>query len=335
MRAIMRAIAPLLSCCAIMVLCGLAAGTRAEAQEIELKAVSAFPRSHENTAGFLKFIDAVNAKGKGLVHINFIGGPEVAPPQQQPVALRNGLFDLVFGPCAYYLGLFPEGDFTSGFKTPAEARKLGGYKLVDEAMRAKLGATFLARFDSGLGLYLALDNKPQFNADGLPILTGMKIRSSPAYRDFIGVLGGTAVVMPISQIYSALERGVVAGAGGDLDSIQEMGLYKFLKYWIEPPFNMAGIVIIANANKFDHLPPKVKDLIQSTAIEYEQITMDEISARDKAIKAELRKDGMQPIVLSGAQAKNFVETYMQTPWGRMKKNQNIKISVDELKRDWY
>jgi TRAP-type transport system periplasmic protein len=320
--------------CAIAVLCAVAMAPRARAQEIELKAVSAFPRSHKNTAGFLKFLDAVNTKGKGLVHIKFIGGPEVAPPQQQPIALRNGLFDFVFGPCAYYLGLFPEGDFTSGFKTPMEARKLGGFKLVDGVMRQKLGATFLARFDSGLGLYMVLEKKPEFK-NGLPDLTGMKIRSSPAYRDFIKVLGGTAVVMPITQIYTALERGVVAGAGGDLDSIQEWGLYKFLKYWIEPPFNMAGIVIIANANKWDHLPPKVRDLIQSTAIEYEQITMDQITARTKAVEAFMVKHGMTPIVLKGEQAKHYVDTYMQTPWGRMRKNPNIKISVDELKRDWF
>jgi TRAP-type transport system periplasmic protein len=317
---------------AALLVFGFASATWAD--EIELKAVSAFPKSHGNTKGFLRFVDDLNKKGKGLVHIKFLGGPEVTKPQQQPVGLRNGLFDLVYGPCAYYLGMFPEGDFTAGFKTPMEARKNGGFKLVDGAMRDKLGATLLARFYSGLGLYMTLKEKPEFK-NGLPDLTGMKIRSSPAYRDFIKVLGGTAVVMPITQIYTALERGVVEGAGGDLDSVQEWGLYKFLKYWIDPPFNMAGIVIIANAKKWDGLPPKVRDLIQSTAIEHEQITMDEIAARTKAVKAFMASHGMTEIALKGDQAKHYVDTYMATPWGRMKKNPNIKISVDELKKAWY
>jgi TRAP-type transport system periplasmic protein len=320
--------------CALAALFAFGAIKPASADEIELKAVSAFPKSHGNTKGFLRFVDALNKKGKGLVHIKFVGGPEVTKPQQQPVGLRNGLFDLVYGPCAYYLGMFPEGDFTAGFKTPMEARKNGGFKLVDGAMRDKLGATLLARFYSGLGLYMALKEKPEFK-NGLPDLTGMKIRSSPAYRDFIKVLGGTAVVMPITQIYTALERGVVAGAGGDLDSVQEWGLYKFLKYWIDPPFNMAGIVIIANAKKWDGLPPKVRDLIQSTAMEYEQITMDEIAGRTKSVKKFMREHGMTEIELKGDQATHYVETYMATPWGRMKKNRNIKISVDALKKAWY
>jgi TRAP-type C4-dicarboxylate transport system substrate-binding protein len=307
----------------------------ATAEEITLKAASAFPKTHANNVGFFEFVDAVNKAGEGLVHIDFVGGPEVAPPQQQPVALRNGLFDILFGPAAYYLGLFPEGDFTSGFKTPMEARKLGGYKLVDDAMRQKLGATFLARFDSGLGLYMAFEQKPTFSAQGLPDLKGMKIRSSPAYRDFIKELGGTPVVMPITEMYTALQRGTVVGVGGDLDSQLETGLVRFLKYRIEPPFNMAGILVIANADKFAHLPQKVRDLIQETAIKYEKITMDSVEAEQKATKEKLDKEGQQAIMLKGEQAKNYIDAYMKTPWGRMKANSNIHINVDELKRDWF
>jgi len=307
----------------------------ANAEEITLKAVSSFPRTHENTLGFLKFVDDVNKVGKGIVHIDFIGGPEVAPPQQQPVALRNGLFDMIYGPSAYYLGLFPEGDFTSGFKTPMEARKLGGYALVDKAMRAKLGATFLARFDSGLGLYLEFEKKPTIRPNGLPDLSGMKMRSSPAYRDFVKELGATPVVMPITEMYTALQRGTVVGVGGDLDSSVEMGLTRFLKYRIEPPFDMAGILVIANAQKWDNLPPKARDLLHAELLKYEKITMDDIAARDRKVKAELDKAGQQTIVLKGEQAKNYVDAFMKTPWGRMKSNPDIHIDVDQLKKDWY
>ena len=165
-------------------------------------------------------------------------------------------------------------------------------------MRKKLGATFLARFNSGLGLYLQTEKKPTFK-NGLPDLTGTKFRSSPAYRDFIKELGATPIVMPISQIYTALERGVVEGVGGDLDSVQQFGLHKFLKYWIEPPFDQAGIIVIANANKWDHLPPKVRDLLNTELRAYEKITMDAIELRDKAVKGFMRKHGMQTIELKG------------------------------------
>lgn len=331
----MRGRLRIILCGAVVALLSVGVATGARAQEIMLKAASAFPRSHYNNQGFYQFIAAVNKAGKGLVHIKFIGGPEVAPPKQQPIALRNGLFDILFGPSAYYLGLFPEGDFTAGFKTPEEARKLGGYKLVDEAMRQKLGATLLARFDFGLQLYMSLKKKPKFDAKGLPVLTGMRMRSSPAYRDFISSLGGTPVVMPITSMYTALQRDTVQGVCGDLDSSLEMGLVRYLKYRIEPGFDMAGILVIANAKKFDALPPKVRDLIQTTAIKYEKITMDEIEAHENKVKADLDKKGQHVIELKGKQAQTYINAFMHTPWERMRKNKSIHISVDQLRKDWY
>lgn len=308
----------------------------AHAGEITLKAVSAFPKTYKNTQGFLDYIAAVNKDGKGLVHIKFIGGPEVTPPPQQPVALRNGLFDLQFGPSAYYLGMFPAGDFTGGFKTPAEARKRGGYKLVDKLMRKEIGAHFIARFYSGLGLYMELPNKPKFRADGLPDLTGMKVRSSPAYRDFIKELGGTPIVMSIRQIYTALERGVVGAACGDLDTMVEMGLTKFLHVVVEPPFNMTGILMIANAKKWDSLPPKVRSFLTAEARKYEKITMDQVTRRIEKTKAELVKRGVTFIELKGKTAKHYVDTYMKTPWGRMRHNPMVGPKVTaELHKAWY
>lgn len=308
----------------------------ASANEIELKGLSAFPKTHKNTQGFLQYIADVNKVGKGLVHIKYIGGPEVTPPPQQPVALRNGLFDLQFGPSAYYLGMFPAGDFTGGFKTPKEARALGGYKLVDGLMRKGIGAHFIARFYQGLGLYMSLPKEAPARADGLPNLTGMKIRSSPAYRDFIKELGGTPVVMSIRQIYTALERGVVDGACGDLDTENEMGLYKFLHVTYEPPFNQAGILLIANAKKWDNLPAKVRNLLTSEAYKYEEITRKQIEDRTAETMTLLKKRGMKFVKLEGKTGEHFVDMYMKTPWGRMRNNPKVGPKVTaELHKAWY
>ncbi len=308
----------------------------AGADEITLKGLSAFPKTHKNTKGFLAYIDAVNKDGKGLVQIKYVGGPEVTPPPQQPVALRNGLFDIQFGPSAYYLGMFPEGDFTGGFKTPKEARDLGGYKLVDKLMRKEIGAHFVARFYQGLGLYMSLPKEPSYRQDGLPDLSGMKVRSSPAYRDFIKELGGTPVVMSIRQIYTALERGVVDGACGDLDTNMEMGLHKFLHVTYEPPFNQAGILLIANAKKWDNLPEKVRDLLTSEAYKFEEMTRKQIEERTTEVKQDLEKHGVKFIELKGKTGEHFVSTYMKTPWGRMANNPKVGPEVtQELRKAWY
>ena len=39
----------------------------------------------------------------------------------------------------------------------------------------------------------------------------MKIRALPSYNKIVGSLGGTAVVIPFGELYSAAEKGVIDG----------------------------------------------------------------------------------------------------------------------------
>ena len=53
--------------------------TTATAQEVTLKAVTAFAEKTTYSKPFERFIERVNATGKGLVQINYIGGPKAMP----------------------------------------------------------------------------------------------------------------------------------------------------------------------------------------------------------------------------------------------------------------
>ena len=52
----------------------------AQAQEVTLKAVTSFAEKTQFSKNFERFIDKVNADGKGVVQINYIGGPRAMPP---------------------------------------------------------------------------------------------------------------------------------------------------------------------------------------------------------------------------------------------------------------
>jgi TRAP-type C4-dicarboxylate transport system substrate-binding protein len=299
--------------------------------ESSLTAVSAFPATHPFTISLQHFIDLVNKEAKGVLSIKYIGGPEITPPSKQPIALRNGLFDLMYGPPAYYLGLFPEGDAFDGFKLPAETRKVGGFKYIDAAMRERLAATFVGRFDAGGGLFLFLTRKPKLTADGDVDLSGLKIRSSPAYGDFLRALGGTAVVMDVSETYTALERGVVDGAATGLSGLRESSLTKFLKFRIEPNFSVTSTILIGNAKKIDALPPEAHKKLFDIARQYEDISMKATLASEKSDKDLLAKEGEEAVILKGKAGERFVETYMRYPWGRMEKNSNIKLDMAKLR----
>ena len=64
------------------------------AQEVTLRAVTAFAEKTTYSRGFEKFIERVNADGKGLVQINYIGGPKAMPPFEVGNALKTGVVDI-------------------------------------------------------------------------------------------------------------------------------------------------------------------------------------------------------------------------------------------------
>ncbi len=301
------------------------------AEEV-LRAVSAFPKTNQLTQSFLRFIDKTNKAGKGLVQIKFIGGPEVTKPRQQPNAMRNGLFDMMYGPAGYYSGLFPEADFLMSPTNPVKARASGAYTMIRQAMREKMGARMMGWFDYGVSLHLFFVNEPKRTASGGIDLTGLKLRSSPTYRDFIKDLGGTPVIMRGGQVYTALERGTVVGMGFSLPDIRDRKVDRFVKYRVDPPRTSAGILMNINQKKWDGLSQPARDLLNKLSAEWEIESENYWNKQTEREKAALAKGGMETITLTGASADEFVTLFRKGPWRRMENNPKIKIDLKKLKR---
>lgn len=66
----------------------LSAFNAADAQEVTLKGITSFAEKTFYSRGFEKFVDKVNADGKGVIQINYIGG------------LRSNVAQFSSKPCA-------------------------------------------------------------------------------------------------------------------------------------------------------------------------------------------------------------------------------------------
>src|SRR5262249_60207667 len=86
-----------------------AAASAASAQEVPLRAVSAFAEKTTYSRGFELFIEGVNEAGKGVLQINYMGGPEATPPLQAcyPPKTRSARFSK--WPGAFYTKGLREG----------------------------------------------------------------------------------------------------------------------------------------------------------------------------------------------------------------------------------
>jgi len=79
----------------------------ANAQEVTLKGISSFAEKTFYSRGFERFIDKVNADGKGVIQINYIGGPKAMPPFEVGNALKGGVVDIANVTGAFYTNLMP------------------------------------------------------------------------------------------------------------------------------------------------------------------------------------------------------------------------------------
>src|SRR5262245_10853109 len=80
----------------------------ASAQEVTLRAVSAFAEGTQFSKNFERFVEKVNRDGKGVVQINYIGGPRAMPPFEVGNAVRTRVVDMAKVPGAFYNNLMPE-----------------------------------------------------------------------------------------------------------------------------------------------------------------------------------------------------------------------------------
>lgn len=305
----------------VLAVAGLLVAGSASAEEVVLKAISSFPRNYVFTRSFDKFIDKVNAQGAGVVKITLVGGAEAIPPRQQPLALKNGVVDILYEPPNFYLGQLPEGDaFSASQKTPMELRQNGGWKAVSDVYEKKLNAKLLAWFDSGIGMHIFLTEEPKRTVGGGVDLTGVKLRSTPIFNELFKSLGATNVDMPPSDIYSGLERGVINGLGAPINTVLDFGWDKFIRYRLEPSFYQADVLTIVNLDKWNKLSPKARGIIEKAAIEYEKESYDFWQAEQKRIREQQTARGIKPVTLEGKASEAFLATAYDSSWARVGKS---------------
>ena len=231
------------------------------AQEITLRGITSFAEKTFYSRGFERFIDKVNADGKGVVQINYIGGPKAMPPFEVGNALKNGVVDLANVTGAFYTNVMPEADAWKLTERPmAELRKNGGYAYMATLYDQKMNAILLARHIDNNPFHLYL-TKPISSAD----LTGLKLRITPVYRDFFQALGATVVQTAPGEVYTALERGVVDGYGWPITGIFDLGWQEKTKYRVDPGFYSAEVSILINNDTWAKLNDAQKKVIADAA----------------------------------------------------------------------
>ncbi len=300
-------------------LAGSAALTGPALAEEVLRAVTAFPKPLAFSQSFLGFVDLVNERGEGVVKIDYMGGPEVIPQNQQMEATRRGVVEMHYGPASFHLGSMPEADAWVGSTVTAmEARENGGFGLMQEAFREKLGVELLAHIDSGIRFHIYTTKEPGRDGNGHIQLDGARLRSQPIYKSFFEELGAVPISVPVPDVYTGLERNTFDGAGWPIVAIQDLSWDKFLKYRVDPGFFQTDLAVVVNPDAWEGLSEEAREIIAQAAADYEQISYDNFQAMIAETDQAVRDGGMTIVELEGEAREAYLDAAYDSAWARMK-----------------
>jgi TRAP-type C4-dicarboxylate transport system substrate-binding protein len=286
------------------------------AQQTTLKLVSAFPENSFYVTRLQTWIESVNAEGKGLLQINFIGGPKAIPTFEVGNAVRTGVVEMAMSTGAFYTNVFPESDALKLTQMPvAEQRKNGAFDYINKVWSEKGNMIYLARVVEFQPFHLYLNKKID-----KPDLAGLKIRVTPVYRDFFTALGATVMQTAPGEVYTALERGVVDGYGWPIGGIFDLNWQERTKFRVDPGFYDAEVSLLVNQDTWKKLTPAQREFLSRQALSLENRNdYWKIYAQQETERQA--KAGIQVIRLDGAQSKQYVDKAYEAAWAGI-----IKVS---------
>ena len=305
---------PLILGCATAIALTLSNG--ASAAEATLNLISAFPKTLTQNLALLKYVDEVNEKGKGVIQIRLVGGPEVTPVPEQIGSVQRGINHMWFGSISYFQGLIDESRVLLVSPYDAvEMRKVGATKILNEYFEAKPKLHYLAYFGSAFSFHIYLRKDPKRTPDGDGVdLTGVRLRGGGIYNPVFNSLGAAAVPIHTAEIYSALERGTVGGIGWANRGLVDNSWEKHLKYRIMPSFWQGDISIVVQLEKWNKLSSEAQKLLTDLAAKHERIAHDFFVAGATEELEKMRAAGMKDIVLKGVHAKKYKDAANGALW---------------------
>jgi TRAP-type C4-dicarboxylate transport system substrate-binding protein len=285
-----------------------------------ISATHVFPASLIYSRSFLEYVKKANAAAGGEFTIQVRGGPEAIGMMEQPGAVRSGVVDMVYTPCAFYAAVVPECDAVSASSIDGPtARKNGGAELLNQIHQKRAGIVMLGWVDSGIRFSLWSTKEPKFDAAGQIDIKGFKVRGNPIYNAFLtNYLGAQVINLNSAELYTALERGTVDITAWTQIGLMDLNWDRYIKYRILPEFFSTDLIILVNQKKWESLSPKTRQILQRAAIEHESSSLRDLQALWKKEQVELEKRGIKTVSQSAEASKKFVAGARAASLQRMK-----------------
>jgi len=236
---------------------------------IKMKFAYWMPTKHTLHRVFVKYAKEVEELTKGRVKITLYPGGALGGPLQQWDMALGGIADISFFMPGYTAGRFPR---STVFDLPLIG---GGSCTVNTAIGHGVFEKYIMPDykDAKMLIFFVCEpftiHTSKKKIKTLADIKGLKFRSSGAVQSAtVKRLGGSPVTLPITEVYTSLEKGVIDGVVTAFTAMVSFRLYDVSKYSILAGLTATPMAVAMNKKTWNSLPPDIQKIFDNLKMRY-------------------------------------------------------------------
>ncbi len=213
--------------------------------------------------------ERVNVMSDGEIKIEILPVGAVVPNTQTLNAIGSGVLDGHITDPSYFSGQNPAfgmlGNLVGAWSDPMqflEYMNYGGGEALYNELVEPYGVHLIGATAAGLESFVS--SRPIRSVEDLE---GLKMRAPQGMvNNVFSNAGATPVNLPTSEVYTALEKGVIDAADyNTFANNQQLGLHQFAPYPVYPGFHSLPMGAVSlNKETWDELPEHLKVLLETS-----------------------------------------------------------------------
>jgi len=227
-------------------------------------------QSPESTTGRLvaEFVDNIHAMSNGDIAIEMFYSASVVKSVETFDAASNGILDCDMTNGSYQTGKNPAFQFVAdtmgGYDTPLQYQawvNYGGGKEIINELYAPYNMTFIGAHVGGQESMTS--TRPLAGPDDI---VNFKFRSPPGMEtEIFAAMGAKPVVMDFTEIFTALETGIIDGADASSLAVNVgLGIYDVAKHTTYPGFHsMSSDHLACRTDVWEAMPEAHRVIIET------------------------------------------------------------------------
>lgn len=265
-------------------------------QPVKLTLAHGNPPDNPRHLAAVKFADLVKAKTNGRVEIQVAHSAQLGDDAAMVTALRSGTLDFSANSQGAVAAVVPEFSALGMPFLFADVQKAWsvmdgpvGKELAEKA--SAKGMVLLGLWDNGVRHVTNSKRPVKLPAD----MKGLKMRTPPdaVTMDIMQALGADPQQIKFSELYVALQQGVVDGQENPLTNIASAKLYEVQKYLALTGHKYESTPFLMSKRTWDRMAPADRQAVMEAAAEATQMQRQMNKEIDDKLVADLKAKGMQ------------------------------------------